>query len=83
EAIISDIALKQTLFNVLDNAYEASPHWVELVVAREADLLVITVSDRGSGFPADMIEAFGKPYQSTKGRPGRGLGLFLVVNVVR
>lgn len=83
EAIISDIALKQTLFNVLDNAYEASPHWVELVVEREADLLVITVSDRGSGFPDDMIEAFGKPYQSTKGRPGRGLGLFLVVNVVR
>ncbi|MFT4252431.1 MAG: sensor histidine kinase, partial [Caulobacter sp.] len=26
---------------------------------------------------------FGKPYRSSKGRQGGGLGLFLVVNVVR
>lgn len=30
-----------------------------------------------------MIPQIGKPYQSTKGRPGGGLGLFLVVNVAR
>jgi two-component system sensor histidine kinase RegB len=30
-----------------------------------------------------MLAALGKPYHSTKGRPGGGLGLFLVVNVVR
>ena len=30
-----------------------------------------------------MLAQFGKPYQSSKGRPGGGLGLFLVVNVVR
>jgi K+-sensing histidine kinase KdpD len=30
-----------------------------------------------------MLEQFGKPYQSSKGRPGGGLGLFLVVNVAR
>jgi two-component system sensor histidine kinase RegB len=30
-----------------------------------------------------MLSEFGKPYQSTKGQPGRGLGLFLVVNVLR
>jgi two-component system sensor histidine kinase RegB len=30
-----------------------------------------------------MLEQFGKPYQSTKGRVGGGLGLFLVVNVAR
>jgi two-component system sensor histidine kinase RegB len=30
-----------------------------------------------------MLALFGKPYQSSKGRPGGGLGLFLVVNVVR
>ncbi|MNT96011.1 sensory histidine kinase CreC [compost metagenome] len=32
--------------------------------------------------PAILAE-FGKPYQSSKGRPGGGLGLFLVVNVAR
>ena len=30
-----------------------------------------------------MLTKLGKPYQSTKGRPGGGLGLFLVVNVAR
>ena len=30
-----------------------------------------------------MLESFGQPYQSSKNRPGSGLGLFLVVNAVR
>jgi two-component system sensor histidine kinase RegB len=30
-----------------------------------------------------MLAQFGKPYKSSKGRPGRGLGLFFVVNVAR
>jgi two-component system sensor histidine kinase RegB len=30
-----------------------------------------------------MLERLGKPYQSSKGAPGRGLGLFLAVNVAR
>ena len=29
------------------------------------------------------LDTLGKPYRSTKGRPGGGLGLFLVSNVVR
>jgi two-component system sensor histidine kinase RegB len=30
-----------------------------------------------------MLNQFGRPYQSTKGRPGSGLGLFLSLNVAR
>jgi two-component system sensor histidine kinase RegB len=30
-----------------------------------------------------MLASFGRPYNSTKGREGGGLGLFLVVNVIR
>jgi two-component system sensor histidine kinase RegB len=30
-----------------------------------------------------MLVQFGKPYQSSKGRPGGGMGLFLSVNVAR
>ena len=81
--IISDEALKQTLCNVLDNALEASPHWVRLNVMRHQDDLVLIISDIGPGFPEEMLENIGKPYQSSKGRPGSGLGLFLVVNVIR
>ncbi|HWU84372.1 MAG TPA: ATP-binding protein [Rhodocyclaceae bacterium] len=81
--IISDSAFKQTICNVLDNALEASPQWVGLKVTRRDDMLVLAVSDAGSGFAPEMLDHLGKPYQSSKGRPGRGLGLFLVVNVLR
>ena len=76
-------ALKQMIDNVLDNALEASPDWVRLEASRDAETLTITVTDAGPGFSAAMLAHFGKPYQSSKGRPGRGLGLFFVVNVAR
>ncbi|ODM71014.1 ATP-binding protein [Bradyrhizobium elkanii] len=82
-AIVSDIALKQAIFNVLDNAAEVSRDWIELTAERNADRLVLSVTDRGPGFSREMLAHIGKPYQSTKGSPGSGLGLFLVVNVVR
>jgi two-component system sensor histidine kinase RegB len=81
--VVFESALKQTIFNLLDNALEASPHWVRLTVATEGDMLKLAVSDRGPGFAPAMLAQFGKPYQSSKGRPGSGLGLFLVVNVAR
>jgi two-component system sensor histidine kinase RegB len=52
-------------------------------VTREGERLIVTVRDRGPGFAPEVLDAFGKPYNSTKGRPGGGLGLFLVVNVAR
>ena len=82
-AIVSDVALKQAIFNVLDNAAEVSRDWIELMAERNADKLVLSVTDRGPGFSREMLAHIGKPYQSTKGNPGSGLGLFLVVNVVR
>jgi two-component system sensor histidine kinase RegB len=82
-AIISDSAIKQMVHNVLDNALEASLSWVHLDVTRQDDALVLSVRDDGLGFAPEMLERLGKPYQSSKGRPGGGLGLFLVVNVAR
>lgn len=81
--IVSDSALKQMIFNVLDNANEVSPLWIRLALARDGDTLLLRVSDMGPGFAPDMLANLGKPYNSSKGRPGRGLGLFLVVNAVR
>jgi two-component system sensor histidine kinase RegB len=81
--MVSEATLKQMIFNVLDNAHEASPAWVGLAVERERDALVLTVTDQGPGFTPAMLAQVGKPYQSTKGRPGKGLGLFLSVNVAR
>jgi two-component system, sensor histidine kinase RegB len=81
--VVSDSALKHVIFNVLDNAYEASPLWVGLTAERDGDTLVLRVRDMGPGFAPDLMEQLGRPYHSTKGRLGRGLGLFLVVNAVR
>ncbi|MFE1597254.1 ATP-binding protein [Methylobacterium sp. ID0610] len=83
QAIVSDTALKQVVFNVLDNALDMSPHFVELTVDREGDALRLSVADRGPGFAPEMLARLGQPYTSSKGRLGGGLGLFLVVNVVR
>jgi two-component system sensor histidine kinase RegB len=87
--IISDFALHQMIDNVLDNALEAAPHAAPRLLARclndtgSDDQLVLRVQDEGPGFAPAMLERFGKPYQSSKGRAGSGLGLFLAVNVAR
>lgn len=81
--IVSDEGLKQTICNILDNALEASPEWLAFEAFREGDDLMLRVFDNGPGFAPSMLERVGQPYQSTKGRPGGGLGLFLAVNVVR
>lgn len=78
-----DEALKQMIDNVLDNALEASPDWVSLDAGVDDGTLILTVTDRGPGFVPAILAQFGKPYQSTKGRPGGGLGVFLAVNVAR
>ena len=81
--MVSDTTLQQMVFNVLDNARDASPDWVRLAITRDADLLCITVTDQGPGFTPEMLSRLGTPYQSTKNRPGGGLGLYLVLNVAR
>lgn len=80
--IVSDTVLRQAFGNVIENAAEVSDP-VE-VTARIADaMLVIVVKDRGPGFTEEMLAEFGRPYRSTKNRPGSGLGLFLVSNMLR
>lgn len=82
-SVVSDVALQQMLGNVLDNALEASPAWLSLEVSRDAQHIVLAVSDKGPGFAVEILQQLGQPYQSTKGKAGRGLGLFFVMNVVR
>src|SRR3546814_8336616 len=57
--------------------------WVGFMVNGDGESLLLTIRDHGGGFAPEMLMQIGKPYQSSKGRPGGGLGLFLVVNVVR
>lgn len=81
--IVADSALRQVLFNVLDNAREVSPAWIGVRLRCRDGHVQVDVVDRGPGFAPEQLLRIGRPYQSTKGRPGSGLGLFLVVNVLR
>ena len=83
QAIATDLVLAQGIANVFDNALEASPDWMSIALDRQGDGVVLTVEDRGPGFADRILDQFGKPYQTTKSRPGSGLGLFLLVNVAR
>ena len=42
---LTDAGLRQMVFNVLDNALEASPDWVALDVRCEDDAVVVVVSE--------------------------------------
>jgi two-component system sensor histidine kinase RegB len=70
---------------LLDNAAEAAPGARLTLVAEcpDEDTLAVSVLDDGPGFDAERLKHFGEPYQSSKGQPGRGMGLFLSVNVAR
>jgi two-component system sensor histidine kinase RegB len=81
--IVAETVVRQTLLNMLDNALEASPSWVGVMALLSGADLVVSVRDKGPGFAPEILANLGKPYHSTKGRPGSGLGLFLVVNVLR
>ena len=82
--IVADTGLRQMITNVLDNALDADPHQTPQMSARcEAGQLLLRVSDRGPGFSDETLAGLGRPYTSSKARPGSGLGLFLSVNVAR
>jgi two-component system sensor histidine kinase RegB len=88
--IIADTGLRQMVTNVLDNALEAMqaagtapPAMPRLLAECDGERLCLRVLDRGAGFSDEMLASFGRPYHSSKGRPGGGLGLFLSVNVAR
>jgi len=82
-AIVADPVIRQAVGNLLDNAREAGASRIDMIVGRDAAGLNILVLDDGRGFSDEMLADLGKPYRSSKGREGSGLGLFLVVNVVR
>lgn len=73
--------LRQVLFNILQNAIEASPSGgqVKCSVSLEAeDRLCISVEDKGKGIPESVGAQIYEPFFTTKTGPSkRGLGLGL------
>jgi two-component system, sensor histidine kinase RegB len=76
--IFGEQALKQALLALLNNAVDASPEDVRFAGRREADTLWLSITDRGSGLPADDLGKLGRTFFTTK-PPGKGAGLGVVV----
>ncbi len=85
--------LGQAVANLLDNAMkyglppaDGAPSDIVLSAALQGGLVVISVSDRGAGIPAEQreraVERFGR-LDSSRHKPGSGLGLSLVAAVAR
>ncbi|AGT08472.1 ATP-binding protein [Paracoccus aminophilus] len=82
--ILADPMLENALRNLLDNAVEAGARRLTISARPLGDDRVqLRLADDGPGFPPEIIGAPGHPFQSSHEDPGRGLGLFLVSNVMR
>jgi two-component system, sensor histidine kinase RegB len=79
------------LGNLLQNAIEFAREEVKVLIAWTRGEIVMTITDDGPGFPADVLRRLGDPYLSSGGegldqgqRQGdhMGLGIFIAQNLI-
>jgi PAS domain S-box-containing protein len=81
---VPDALLRQTLYNLVQNAFDASPSGGTITVSATHDdgWCIIRVSDDGPGIPEELQRRIFDPFFSTKDRSvktgGMGIGLSLV-----
>jgi signal transduction histidine kinase len=81
---VPDALIRQTLYNLVQNAVEVSPPGgvVEVTVRQDGDDCVVIVRDQGPGVPEEVRRRIFEPFSSTTDRTvrtgGRGIGLALV-----
>ncbi|ADI28603.1 sensor histidine kinase [Methylotenera versatilis] len=77
--------LRQVIHNLLQNAQDALIDQADATIAVqtkiEGEMLALTVTDNGLGFPEDMLLHVFEPYVTTKSH-GTGLGLAIVKKII-
>lgn len=68
--------LDQAIHNLLNNAEDASPGYVRIVLSWTDKEVMLAIQDQGEGIKPEIAEHIGKPFFTTKSK-GMGLGLFL------
>lgn len=75
--------IKQMLYNLILNAYEAMPEGGNLVISasHRGNEMAVSILDTGKGIPRDIQPHLFRPFQTTK-KSGTGLGLAIVQKIV-
>ena len=84
ELLCNRDTLVGAMLNLIDNALQASPEPARLKVHlyRREQNLHLSISDAGSGIPAELLGRLGEPFLTTKAT-GTGLGLAVAKAVTR
>jgi protein-histidine pros-kinase len=85
EVTIHASELRQVFNNLISNAIDATDRngRIDLTVeSRNPDEVVVTVRDTGCGIPSEHLETIYKPFFTTKGEKGTGIGLWVVKGIV-
>jgi nitrogen fixation/metabolism regulation signal transduction histidine kinase len=77
--------LRQVVHNLLQNAFDAQAEqpepYIEIRTETRNDMFWLHMADRGTGFPAAMMDRIFEPYVTTKSK-GTGLGLAIVKKIM-
>jgi len=79
EMAIDDDTFHSVLNHLIQNAQEAtnSDGWVKVSLTQKSNHLGISITDNGSGMSKDFIDKrLFKPFDTTKGNAGMGIGVF-------
>jgi signal transduction histidine kinase len=76
--------LTQVLVNLVRNALQATEQWrrVGIEARRKNGSVIFAVEDEGPGVPAEMREDIFKPFVSSKGEGGLGMGLYMAKLII-
>ena len=80
--LATDRTLTLALVNIIENALEASPEFVRIVVERKDKKIGLCIIDRGPGLTEEAMANIGEQPYSDK-ELGLGLGLYLAYSAIR
>lgn len=77
--------IRQAFINLIKNSVEAigdsSVGVIKITLTESADTFTVTISDNGSGIPADLLEKIFEPNFTTKSKGG-GIGLSIAKRII-
>jgi signal transduction histidine kinase len=76
--------LTQVLVNLVRNAVQATAQWrhIGIEATRKNGHVVIAVEDEGPGVPPELKDNLFKPFVSSKGEGGMGMGLYMAKLII-